>query len=84
MAKIEMKKLIVNNHIYMANDAVIDNVFKTAQDDYKAKKKSGVIAIEKDGIIQMMNKTVFHKKQLEKQILEFVNKGFTVHTVNNL
>lgn len=71
----KIMKVIVNNHLYKMNKEEVKGLLEIARENIK----DGIIAIEKDGLIEMRKDTFESNSKLKNMIKEYKDLGYKVY-----
>ena len=66
----------LNGHSYSMDDKQLKTIFKLAKSKFRADKQSGIYAVAKGNVVQMLNEPYATAEDLKKAIAQYKCKGF--------
>lgn len=68
--------VLLNGHQYTMGEAQLKSILKLAKNKFRADKKSGIYAVVKGNVVQMVNESYATANDLKKAIAQYKSKGF--------
>lgn len=68
--------VLLNDHQYTMGESQLKSILKLAKDKFRKDKKSGIYAVEKGNVVQMLNEPYETAQDLKKAITQYKCKGF--------
>lgn len=68
--------VLLNGHQYTMGDEQLNSILKLAKSKFRSDKKSGIYAVVKGNVVQMVNEPYETAKDLKKAIAQYKCKGF--------
>jgi hypothetical protein len=66
----------INDHQYTVGDKQLQSLLKLAKNKFRKEKKSGIYAVVKGNVVQMLNESYDTAEDLKKTITQYKCKGF--------
>ena len=81
MPKSPQYLVLLNGHQYTMDEKQLQTILKLAKSKFRKAKQSGVYAVVKGNVVQMLNEPYATAEDLKKAITQYKCKGFyKVHT----
>lgn len=68
--------VLLNGHQYTMGEAQLKSILKLAKNKFRSDKQSGIYAVEKGNVVQMLNEPYATAEDLKKAIAQYKCKGF--------
>ena len=68
--------LLLNGHQYTMGEEQLQSVLKLAKNKFRADKQSGIYAVVKGNVVQMVNEPYTTAEDLKKAIAKYKQEGF--------
>ena len=68
--------VLLNGHQYTMDEKQLQSILKLAKNKFRSDKKSGIYAVEKGNVVQMLNEPYETAQDLRKAITQYKCKGF--------